>query len=323
MRRAKVAGQGEGSTAMTLQQLRYVVEVATAGSITAASQRLFIAQPSLSKAISELESEMGITIFERSSKGVVPTEDGTRFLSYARQVVEQADLLEAQYKHGTPPRRVFGVSSQNYAFVVNAFAELVREHGESRYEFSLREGTTFGTIEDVRLQRSELGVLYRNDFNREVLTSAIRDAELRFEPLFEAREHVFVSRTNPLAARDSVTLEDLAPYPRLSYDQGSRNSFYFAEEPHITEQVDKAVVVTDRATLFNLLIGLDGYTISSGILSVDLNGENIVAVPLENGGTMELGYIHQPRRPLSPMAERYLEHLSAYVAKYIASGYGR
>lgn len=323
VRRAKVAGQGEGSTAMTLQQLRYVVEVATAGSITAASQRLFIAQPSLSKAISELESEMGITIFERSSKGVVPTEDGTRFLSYARQVVEQADLLEAQYKHGTPPRRVFGVSSQHYAFVVNAFAELVREHGESRYEFSLREGTTFGTIEDVRLQRSELGVLYRNDFNREVLTSAIRDAELRFEPLFEAREHVFVSRTNPLTARDSVTLEDLAPYPRLSYDQGSRNSFYFAEEPHITEQVDKAVVVTDRATLFNLLIGLDGYTISSGILSVDLNGENIVAVPLENGGTMELGYNHQPRRPLSPMAERYLEHLSAYVAKYIASGYGR
>ncbi|KUH59456.1 MULTISPECIES: LysR family transcriptional regulator [Atopobiaceae] len=308
---------------MTLQQLRYVVEVATAGSITAASQRLFIAQPSLSKAISELESEMGITIFERSSKGVVPTEDGTRFLSYARQVVEQADLLEAQYKHGMPPRRVFGVSSQHYAFVVNAFAELVREHGESRYEFSLREGTTFGTIEDVRLQRSELGVLYRNDFNREVLTSAIRDAELRFEPLFEAREHVFVSRTNPLAARDSVTLADLAPYPRLSYDQGSRNSFYFAEEPHITEQVDKAVVVTDRATLFNLLIGLDGYTISSGILSVDLNGENIVAVPLEDGGTMELGYIHQPRRPLSPMAERYLEHLSAYVAKYIASGYGR
>ena len=175
----------------------------------------------------------------------------------------------------------------------------------------------------MRLQRSELGVLYRNNFNREVLTSAIRDAELRFEPLFEAREHVFVSRANPLAARASVTLADLAPYPRLSYDQGSRNSFYFAEEPHITEQVDKAVVVTDRATLFNLLIGLDGYTISSGILSVDLNGENIVAVPLEDGGVMELGYIPQPRRPLSPMAERYLKHLSAYVAKYIASGYGK
>ncbi len=307
---------------MTLQQLRYLIEVAKAGSISAAASRLFMAQPSLSKALAELESEMGITIFERSSKGITPTEDGTRFLSYARQVVEQADLLEAQYKHGTPPRRVFGVSSQHYAFVVNAFAELVREHTGSRYEFSLREGTTFGTIEDVRLQRSELGVLYRNDFNGEVLTSAIRDAELRFEPLFEAREHVFVSRDNPLASRPSVTLSDLAPFPRLSYDQGSRNSSYFAEEPHITEQVDKAIVVTDRATLFNLLIGLDGYTISSGILSVDLNGENIVAVPLADGGVMELGYIHQPRRPLSAVAERYLGHLSAYVEQYIASGYG-
>lgn len=303
---------------MTLTQLRYVVEVAAAGSITAAAGRLFIAQPSLSKAIGELESEMGITIFERTSRGVTLTEDGTRFLSYARQVVEQADLLEEQYKHGRPPRRVFAVSGQHYAFVVNAFAQLVREHDASRYEFSLREGTTFGTIEDVRLQRSELGVLYRNDFNREVLTSAVRDAELRFEPLFQAREHVFVSRSNPLAARASVTLADLAPNPRLSYDQGARNSFYFAEEPHITEPVDKAIVVTDRATLFNLLIGLDGYTISSGILSTDLNGDQIVAVPLEGGGTMELGYIHQPRRPLSPAAERYLQILREYVSQYMA-----
>lgn len=302
---------------MTLQQLRYVVEVATSGSITAAATKLFIAQPSLSKAVSELEAEMGITIFERSSRGVVPTEDGTRFLSYARQVVEQADLLEQQYKHGTPPRRVFAVSSQHYAFVVNAFAELVREYGRERYEFSLREGTTFGTIEDVRLQRSELGVLYRNNFNREVLTSAIRDAELRFEPLFCAHEHVFVSRQNPLAQRASVTLDDLRGYPRLSYDQGSRNSFYFAEEPHITEEVDKAIVVTDRATLFNLLIGLDGYTISSGILSSDLNGDDIVSVPLEGGGVMELGYVYQPKRPLSPLGDSYLRHLSRYVRQYL------
>ncbi|MGI6230441.1 MAG: LysR family transcriptional regulator [Tractidigestivibacter sp.] len=307
---------------MTLQQLRYAIQVADSGSITAAAASLFIAQPSLSKAISELEAEMGITIFERSSRGVTPTEDGTRFLSYARQVIEQADILEQQYKHGEPPRRVFAVSSQHYAFVVNAFASLVREYGADRYEFSLREGTTYGTIEDVRLQRSELGVIYRNDFNREVLASALRDAELRFEPLFTAREHIFVSRTSPLAARASVTLADLAPYPRLSYDQGSRNSFFFAEEPHITEPADKSIVVTDRATLFNLLIGLDGYTISSGILSADLNGTEIVAVPLADGGTMELGYIHQPRRPLSHLGARYLELLSDYVSHYIAAGYG-
>lgn len=302
---------------MTLQQLKYAIAVADAGSITAAAARLFIAQPSLSKALSELEAEMGVTIFERSARGVRPTEDGTRFLSYARQVVEQADLLESQFVHGTPVRRVFAVSSQHYAFVVNAFVELVREIGRERYEFSLREGTTAGIIDDVRTQRSEVGVIYRSEFNREVITGAVRRADLRFEPLFVAAPHVFVSRTSPLAGRESVTLDDLAPFPRLSYDQGTQNSFYFSEELHPTQMVDKQIVVTDRATLFNLLIGLDGYTISSGILSADLNGEDIVSVPLESDERMEVGLLRLAGRPLSPVAARYVEHLREYVAGYL------
>ena len=302
---------------MTLQQLRYAIAVADAGSITAAAARLFIAQPSLSKALSELEAEMGVTIFERSARGVRPTEDGTRFLSYARQVVEQADLLESQFVNGTPVRRVFAVSSQHYAFVVNAFVELVREIGRERYEFSLREGTTAGIIDDVRTQRSEVGVIYRSEFNREVITGAVRRADLRFEPLFVAAPHVFVSRTSPLAGRESVTLDDLAPFPRLSYDQETQNSFYFSEELHPTQMVDKQIVVTDRATLFNLLIGLDGYTISSGILSADLNGEDIVSVPLESDERMEVGLLRLAGRPLSPVAARYVEHLREYVAGYL------
>ena len=260
---------------------------------------------------------MGVTIFERSARGVRPTEDGTRFLSYARQVVEQADLLESQFVHGTPVRRVFAVSSQHYAFVVNAFIELVREIGRERYEFSLREGTTAGIIDDVRTQRSEVGVIYRSEFNREVITGAVRRADLRFEPLFVAAPHVFVSRTSPLAGRESVTLDDLAPFPRLSYDQGTQNSFYFSEELHPTQMVDKQIVVTDRATLFNLLIGLDGYTISSGILSADLNGEDIVSVPLESDERLEVGLLRLAGRPLSPVAARYVEHLREYVAGYL------
>lgn len=298
---------------MTLTQLRYVVAVAEAGSISAAAARLFISQPSLSKSVGELEAEMGVRIFERGARGVRETEEGTRFLSYARQVVEQADLLESQYLHGTPPRRVFAVSSQHYAFVVNAFVELVRELGREKYEFSLREGTTAGIIDDVRTQRSELGVIYRSHFNREVIAGAVSRAELKFEPLFTARPHVFVSRRSPLAGRESVTLEDLAPFPRLTYDQGAQNSFFFSEEPHPTEAVDKQIVVTDRATLFNLLIGLDGYTISSGILSSDLNGDDIVAVPLESDEEMEVGYLHLAGRPLSVVATRYLDHLRAYM----------
>lgn len=299
---------------MTLTQLRYVIEVAEAGSISAAAARLFIAQPSLSKTVGELEAEMGVRIFERGARGVRLTDEGTRFLSYARQVVEQADLLESQYLHAEPRRRVFAVSSQHYAFVVNAFVGLVREIGREKYEFSLREGTTAGIIEDVRTQRSEVGVIYLSDFNREIIEGAVKRAELRFEPLFTASPHVFVSRTSPLAGRSSVTLGDLEPFPRLTYDQGSQNSFYFSEELHSTQMVDKQIVVTDRATLFNLLIGLDGYTISSGVLSADLNGEDIVAVPLESDEHMEIGYLHAAGRPLSSVAERYVAHLRSYIA---------
>ena len=301
---------------MTLTQLRYAIEVADAGSITQAAKRLFIAQPSLSKAVGELEAEMGIAIFGRSSRGVTLTDEGTRFLSYARQVVEQADLLESRYIKDTPVRRVFAVSSQHYAFVVNAFVELVREVGRERYEFSLREGTTQGIIDDVRVQRSELGVLYRCDFNESVISNVVRSADLHFVPLFRAKPHVFVSRNSPLARLGRVTLADLAPYPRLSYDQGIRNSLYYAEELHIAEAVDKSIVVTDRATLFNLIIGLDGYTISSGILSEDLNGSQIVSIPLESPEHMELGYVKRADRPLSSVAERYLQLLQEYVNEY-------
>ena len=301
---------------MTLTQLRYAVEVADAGSITAAAKRLFISQPSLSKAVGELEEQMGIAIFDRSARGVTLTGGGSRFLSDARQFVEQADLLENWYVRDTPVRRVFAVSSQHYAFVVNAFVELVREVGRERYEFSLREGTTQGIIDDVRLQRSELGVIYRSHFNRDVITEAVRRAELRFEPLFSATPHVFVSRRSPLAGREKVTLADLAPYPRLTYDQGIQNSFYFSEELHAIEPADKQIVVTDRATLFNLLIGLDGYTVSSGILSEDLNGTDIVAVPLESDEVMEVGYLQLAGRPLSRVATRYLDHLRTYIEGY-------
>lgn len=301
---------------MTLQQLRYVIQIAQSGSISMAAQKLFITQPSLSKAVADLEKEMGITIFFRNNRGVYLSEDGAKFLSYARQVVEQADLLEQQYKAGAPVRRVFAISAQHYAFVVNAFVALVQEYEGNQYEFSLRESKTYDIIEDVRTQRSELGILFLSNFNREVLLKMIHGADLQFEPLFSASPHVFVSQNNPLARQSYVRMEDLKAYPRLTYEQGINNSFYFSEELHSTEESPKSIVVTDRATLFNLLIGLNGYTICSGILSTDLNGTNIVSVPLQSDETMEIGYIHPTDRPLSEISRRYLSHLENYIAHY-------
>ncbi|MGN0813960.1 MAG: LysR family transcriptional regulator [Candidatus Coproplasma sp.] len=298
---------------MTIQQLRYVIEIAESGSLRAAAQNLFLSQPSLSKSVFELEQEMGITIFHRSSRGVALTEDGVKFLSYARQVTDQADLLERQYKQGKPVRRVFSVSAQHYAFVVNAFVAFVKEYKDNKYEFTLRETRTNDIIEDVRTARSELGIIYLSQFNREILTRIMQNADVRFTPLFTAKPHVFVGRKNPLAKKDKVTLEDLKDYPRLTYEQGVSNSFYYSEELHSTEQSDKSVVVTDRATLFNLLIGMNGYTICSGVLSADLNGREIVSVPLESDERMEIGYVTANSRGISKLGQRYIEHLKEYI----------
>ena len=301
---------------MTLQQLKYVIEIAQCGSITMAAQKLFITQPSLSKAVSDLEKEMGISIFCRSSKGVILSDDGTKFLSYARQVIEQAELLEQTYKHGSPSQRIFAVSSQHYAFAVNAFVALIKEYGEDKYEFSFRELRTNDIIEDVRTMRSELGIIFLSKFNREVIQRILQSNDLHFVSQFTAKPHVFVSRSNPLAKKKLVLRKDLLEFPRLSYDQGINNSFYFSEELHSTDESPKSIVVSDRATLFNLLIGLNGYTISSGILSSDLNGTDIVSIPLESDEEMDIGYIYTLQRPLSEIAQSYIEHLRKYIENY-------
>lgn len=302
---------------MTLVQLRYLIAVANHTSLQKAAAALYISQPSLSKAISSLEEEMGIVIFKRRSTGVHLTDDGYRFLSYAKQVVEQADLLLAQYVKGPKIRRVLSVSSHHYAFVVNAFVRLLNEYNQDEYEFSLRESRTFDIIEDVVLGRSELGIIYLSNYNREVIKNLLKSKDLGYKGLFIAKPHVFVCRHHPLAQQKTVTLDDLVNYPRLTYDQGTNNSFYFSEELHSTEHAPKNIVVTDRATLFNLLIGLKGYTIASGILSSDLNGDQIVSVPLVSQESMELISVYRKGQKLSPLASRYLDILQDYVRDYI------
>lgn len=301
---------------MTLQQLKYIIAIAENGSITKAASKLLIAQPSLSKSVSDLEEEMGITIFYRNNRGISLSEDGIKFLSYARQVVEQSELLEEQFKHKKTAKRIFAISSQHYAFVVNAFVDLVKEYENSKYEFTLRESKTYDIIEDVRTYRSELGILYLSSFNRAIILKMISSADLRFTSLFTAKPHVFVSRNNPLASKKMVTLEDLRLFPRLTYEQGINNSFYYSEELHSTEESPKSIIVTDRATLFNLLIGLDGYTISSGVLSSDLNGKEIISIPLISDEYMEIGYIEKDNRSLNKVSLRYLEHLREYIRRY-------
>ncbi|MGN7454321.1 LysR family transcriptional regulator [Paenibacillus pasadenensis] len=300
---------------MTLQQLRYIIEVAARGSMNEAARRLFISQPSLSKAVQELEQELQITIFRRTNKGIELSTEGTEFLAYARQVVEQADLLESRYRSARQAPQHFSVSTQHYAFAVNAFVRLVEQYGQEEYDLALRETKTHEIIEDVRLLRSEIGILYRNEFNAQVIQKLLASASLEFHSLFTAEPHVFISIRNPLARKARVTVEDLEPYPYLSFDQGEYNSFHFAEEILSTLSHPKSIRVSDRATLFNLLIGLNGYTISTGVLSKDLNGNEIIPVPLECDETIEVGWISQRQRALSRLGAAYVEELERAVRR--------
>ncbi|CAI6049482.1 LysR family transcriptional regulator [Cohnella sp. JJ-181] len=299
---------------MTLQQLRYVIEVANRGSMNEAAKRLFISQPSLSNAIKDLEEELRITIFERTNKGISLSKAGAEFLGYARQVIEQAELLENRYLGAKPAPQHFSVSTQHYAFAVNAFVQLVREHGQDEYELALRETKTHEIIQDVKSQRSEIGILYINEFNAKVITRLLRDANLKFTSLFTAKAHIFVSVNNPLAQHPVVTIDQLDEYPYLHFEQGEYNSFHFSEEILSTLSHKKSIKVNDRATLFNLLIGLNGYTISTGVLSADLNGNEIIPVPLASEETLHVGWISHQNAALSKLAVAYVEALQQAIA---------
>ncbi|URZ09181.1 LysR family transcriptional regulator [Clostridium felsineum] len=294
---------------MTLQQLKYAIKISNCGSINIAANKLFITQPSLSNAIKELERELNISIFERTNRGVSVTTAGAEFLGYARQVVEQAELLEKKYFNKKPWPQHFSVSTQHYAFSVNAFVDLIKEYGNDEYEFSLRETKTYEIIDDVKNLRSEIGILYLNEFNSKILNKLFKESNLKFTKLFVANPHVFISKSNPLSKKSEVAIQDLEDYPYLCFEQGEYNSFHFSEEILSTLSHKKTIRVSDRATLFNLLIGLNGYTISTGILNSDLNGDDIIAVPLAADEAITVGFISHKSISLSNLAKIYIDAL--------------
>ena len=304
---------------MTLQQLKYVITVAETGTITEAAKKLYISQPSLTNAIHDLEKEMNVEIFQRTNKGIDISPEGEDFLGYARQVLEQAAILEDKYKNGAGGKKQFCVSTQHYSFAVNAFVDLIQQYGQEEYDFSLRETQTYEIIEDVAKMKSEIGILFLNEFNEKVLRKLMKANDLEFHPLFTARPHVFISRRHPLADQTIITNEELEAYPYLSFEQGEHNSFYFSEEIFSPTERKKNIRVRDRATLFNLLIGLNGYTVCSGVIDQKLNGEDIIAVPLKDESEMQIGYLTHRKGMRSRLGETYLAVLQKYL-KAVSTG---
>ena len=287
--------------------------VATTLSFSEAANKLYISQPSLTNAIHELEKEMNLVIFHRTNKGISLSKEGDDFLGYARQVLEQASILEDHYKGNKGGKKQFCVSTQHYSFAVNAFVDLIKQYGQEEYDFSLRETQTYEIIEDVAKMRSEIGLLFLNDFNEAVLRKLLKSHDLEFHPLFTAKPHVFISSRHPLAKKEVITNKELEEYPYLSFEQGEHNSFYFSEEIFSASERKKNIRVRDRATLFNLLIGLNGYTVCSGVIDKKLNGKNIIAVPLADEGDMRIGYIRHRKGMTSRLGATYLEAIRKYL----------
>lgn len=298
---------------MTLQQLKYLVAVAECKNITEAAEKLFISQPSLSAAISNLENEMGVTAFVRSNKGVAVTREGEELLSFARNLLEQADIMKDHFCEGEKRTPKLAVSCQHYSFAVNAFVDVVNEYDADEYNFILRETQTGEIIDDVANGSSEIGVLYLSEYNSEVLTKLIKKSNLVFEEIFTASPHVFIGKNHPLASHAVITLNELKPYPYLVYEQGERNSFYFSEEFLSVLDMPKSIQVRDRATLFNLAVGLNGFTVSSGVIDRELNGEEIIARPLDMNCTMRIGMIKKKNAMLSRYAQSYTAALKKYA----------
>ena len=298
---------------MTLQQLKYVLMVAETGTITEAANKLYISQPSLTNAIHELEKEMNIVIFNRTNKGITLSKEGEDFLGYARQVLEQAAILEDKYKGSDGGKKQFCISTQHYSFAVNAFVDLIKKYGQDEYDFSIRETQTYEIIEDVAHMRSEIGIIFLNDFNEVVINKILKSHDLEFHQLFIAKPHVFISRKHPLAKNTVITNEELEEYPYLSFEQGEHNSFYFSEEIFSDSERKKNIRVRDRATLFNLLIGLNGYTVCSGVIDKKLNGKDIIAVPLADEKDMRIGYITHKKGTITRLGNTYLEALRKYL----------
>lgn len=303
---------------MTLIQMKYIITISETGSLNKAAEALFISQPSLTNAVKELEKELGITIFNRTGRGVTLTNDGAEFLMYARQIYSQYESVLEKYGEGGSYRKKFGVSTQHYSFAVKAFVDMAQEFDMSEYEFAIRETKTAEVISDVSTMKSEVGILYLSEFNRKPLLKLFHTANLEFHPLIDCQAYVYLWKNHPLAKEPSITFPQLEKYPCLSFEQGDTAAFYLAEEILSTNEYSRIIKASDRATMLNLMVGLNGYTLCSGIICEELNGNDYLAIPFEGDEqnqncNMQIGYITRKNSILSKMGTLYVSNLKKYL----------
>ena len=306
---------------MTLTQLRYAITISETGSFNKAAQILYVSQPSLSNAIHDLEDEFSITIFHRSGRGISLTNEGVEFITYARQVYHQYESLLDKFGKNGNLKKKFGVSTQHYSFATKSFVEMVKKFNTAEYDFAIRETKTREVIDDKSTQKSEIGILYLSNFNKNMILKMLNSADLEFHHLINCQIYVYIYKDHPLAKKEIITFDDLKDYPNLSFEQGDNSSFYFSEEIYANKEYQRMVKVNDRATMLNMMRGLYGFTLCSGIICQELNGDDYIAVPFKPDeddvdDNMSIGYIIKKNQILSRMGSLYIEEIKNYFKKY-------
>jgi len=298
---------------MNINQIKYVLAASRASSMREASTRLFVSQPALSASIGELEEELGILIFERTNRGIALTEAGREFVSYAKRVVGQYEIMEDRYLSKDSGKEHFSVSTQHYNFAIRAFTEVIRTFSPEKYVFSIHETKTREVLEDVRNLKSEVGVISFSGGNERVIRKLFKDYQLDFTPLMHRETYIYVWKDHELAGRKEVSIEELKHLPCVSFDQSDDSPFYLTEEAMSDYTFDKMVKSDDRATSMEIIAELGGYSVGSGMLAGDgviLKG--LVSVKLKEEDPLMIGYITRKGGVMSKYGTLYVEKLQNY-----------
>lgn len=303
---------------MTLQQINYVLKVASVGSMNKAAEELYISQPTLTSAIRDVEKEIGIVIFSRNNRGVSLTVEGAEFLEKARNLYQEYELLLDSYSEEAKAKQKFAVSTQHYSFAVKAFVDTIKPYDTLNYEFAVRETKTYEVIQDVALGRSDIGILYESSYNQKYITKLLLENGLEFNPLGECKAYVYLHKSHPLANNEDIKFEELEDYPCLSFEQGESGSAFLAEEILSDRKYNRVIKANDRATMLKLMIGVWGYTLCSGIISEELNGSDYKVVPFHSNKEnpnyrMTIGYIIKKGSRLSAIGEKYICEIQKYL----------
>lgn len=297
---------------MTIQQCKYVLEIARTGSFSEAAKQLFIAQSSLSAGIKSLERELNICIFQRSSNGVYLTDEGSEFVRYAADIVSASELAVGRYKSPQKTETLF-IATQHYDFIADVFGNFVKDVDLDRYRFSIKEIETYNVIREVENSYSDIGIIAIKDGDYDIMKRYLNKRNITFVSMLEAAPHVFVRRAHPLASMDRLSVADLKDFPYVSYEQGGQTASFFTEELNDARAMDKHIEISDRATLMNLLLMTDAYTVGTGIMPSALNKGDIVSIPFDSKEHYIIGYLLNSARKVSPMTERFIAHLKVSI----------